>query len=172
MVILSWEPLMGLEIERKFLVENIPKDIIKTRILNQGYLVRKKDRVVRVRTVTRQKRLPEAGKGFLTIKGETREHTRPEYEYEIPFEEARQMLNQFCSQTLIEKLRIWTRYRGKEWIIDQFSGKNRGLILAEIELASPDEPFDIPPWAGPEVSHDPRYFNSNLVGCPYCLWPK
>ncbi|MCH8981484.1 adenylate cyclase, partial [candidate division KSB1 bacterium] len=52
----------------------------------------------------------------------------------------------------------------------EFLGLNRGLIVAEIELQSEDEPFEKPEWIGEEVTADPRYFNSNLVTKPYSTW--
>jgi adenylate cyclase len=56
------------------------------------------------------------------------------------------------------------------WVIDRFSGANQGLVVAEIELSSPDQLFPVPPWAGPEVTEDPRYLNASLVRRPYTTW--
>ena len=159
---------MGIEIERKFLVRELPLDIFRSRIICQGYIVRETGRVVRVRTLEEEGQ--ENGLGFLTVKGRTKESVRPEYEYEIPLDDAREMLDLLCEKPLIQKTRLWTRYQGEEWVIDCFAGENQGLVVAEIELQSPDQDFGVPPWAGPEVTRDPRYFNSNLIRHPYSKW--
>jgi adenylate cyclase len=122
-----------------------------------------KERVVRVRIA--------GDRGSLTIKGVTTGIGRLEFEYPIPREEAAVLLDELCERPLIEKTRHREMFAGKTWEIDVFHGDNEGLVLAEIELASPAEPIELPPWAGREVSNDPRYFNNNLVAHPYKSWP-
>jgi CYTH domain-containing protein len=56
------------------------------------------------------------------------------------------------------------------WEIDVFLGDNEGLLLAEVELESPSQQFNLPDWVGEEVSEDPRYFNANLVKNPFRQW--
>ncbi|MEE1184019.1 MAG: adenylate cyclase, partial [Paludibacteraceae bacterium] len=51
---------------------------------------------------------------------------------------------------------------GKIWEVDEFLGAHQGLLLAEIELESEDEAFEMPIWAGKEVTGDARYYNSSL----------
>ncbi len=160
---------MGIEIEHKFLVQHIPSDITRKCALRQGYILNQPDRVIRVRTVTADFS-DASGKGFLTLKGKNKGALRPEYEYEIPFAEAREMLDLFCPPPLIEKTRIWTEFEGFEWVIDQFFGENQGLVVAEIELESEDQDFPIPPWTGHDVTGDPRYYNSSLIKAPYATW--
>ena len=109
--------------------------------------------------------------GKLTIKGLTTGVTRAEYEYEIPAEDAAALLA-LCERPLIEKVRYRVPHEGKTWEVDVFGGDNAGLILAELELASEDEPFTVPPWATEEVSHDPRYYNANLAKAPYRTWAR
>ena len=75
-----------------------------------------------------------------------------------------------CSGPLVEKTRYEIEWAGRVWEIDVFAGDNEGLVVAEVELASEDEPVEIPPWVGEEVSGDPRYYNANLVDDPYCNW--
>jgi CYTH domain-containing protein len=106
---------------------------------------------------------------FITIKGITRGTTRQEFEYAIPLSDA-EALMKLCLRPLIEKTRYVLEYRGKRWEVDEFHGDNDGLVLAEIELAREDEPVDMPPWIGEEVSHDVRYFNANLVEHPFTRW--
>lgn len=153
---------MGIEIERKFLVNQLPSTLSPGLVICQGYMVNQKDRVVRVRT--------KGDNGFLTIKGKTVGTRRREFEYKIPLTDAQQMLALFCEPPLVEKTRFKIEFKGFEWVIDQFAGKNLGLIVAEIELDHEYQVFETPPWAGEEVSHDPRYYNSNLIKHPYSTW--
>ena len=154
---------MAIEIEKKFLLKYFPTDLLTpgTRIY-QGYMVNKKGLVVRVRL--------SGDNGFLTIKSATRNGSRKEFEYSVPQEDAKEMLDLFCKKPLIEKTRYSVEFKGFEWVIDKFYGKNQGLIVAEIELSSIDQPFETPDWIGREVTHDPRYFNSNLIKTPYSAW--
>ena len=153
---------MGIEIERKFLVNHLPTTLSPGLAICQGYMVNQDKMVVRVRT--------KGNKGYLTIKGKTVDIQRREFEYEIPLKDAQQMLHLFCAPPLVEKTRFKIEFKGFEWVIDQFAGKNLGLVVAEIELDHPSQVFETPPWAGEEVSHDPRYYNSNLIRHPYSAW--
>jgi CYTH domain-containing protein len=155
---------MPLEIERKFLVrgegwrthaEGIP--------YRQGYLSTEPARSVRVRLIR--------DKGYLTIKGLAVGATRVEYEYEIPAEEAGEMLDNLCKRPLIEKTRYRVEHRGLTWEIDEFDGDNTGLIIAEVELDAEDQAISLPDWAGDEVTGDTRYYNSSLIACPFTRWP-
>ena len=71
---------------------------------------------------------------------------------------------------MIEKNRYSIRFREHTWEIDEFLGENAGLLIAEIELQSPDQIIEKPPWLGAEVSDDPRYFNSQLAQNPFRRW--
>lgn len=154
---------MGIEIERKFLVTGEAyKETASPAVFRQGYLSVESGRTVRVRTYNR--------KGFITIKGKTDSFSRDEFEYEIPFEEAEAMLEKLCIKPLIEKTRYFLDYKGNEWVVDEFSGVNEGLVVAEIELESEEQVFDRPEWIGNEVTRDKRYANSNLVKNPYGEW--
>ena len=153
---------MSLEIERKFLVDTLLWRPGAGGIeFRQGYLSSAKERVVRVRIA--------GDRAFITVKGETRNVTRPEFEYPIPVEDAAQLL-ELCERPLIEKTRYTERHGEHDWEIDVFRGDNDGLVLAEIELTSETEPFLRPAWLGPEVSRDPRYYNANLIKHPYKAW--
>ncbi|MFZ4115812.1 MAG: CYTH domain-containing protein [Chthoniobacterales bacterium] len=153
---------MGIEIERKFLVKN---DTWRSEAVGidycQGYLSQKPEATVRVRT--------EGEKAFLTIKGRSEGISRPEFEYEIPPQEARE-LQRLCITPLVQKTRYHIPYEGIIWEVDEFHGENEGLIIAEIELDHPEERIPLPPWIGEEVSHDPRYYNSNLAVHPFTKW--
>lgn len=56
--------------------------------------------------------------------------------------------------------------------VDEFHGDNKGLIIAEIELESENQPFEKPEWLGEEVTNDIRYYNAYLSKYPYCKWKK
>lgn len=154
---------MGKEIERKYVVDTAawkPRDAGTH--FKQGYLNSQKERVVRVRI--------EGDRGKLTIKGPSVGVTRSEFEYAIPADDAGILLDTLCEQPLIDKHRHKEVHGGKVWEIDVFHGDNEGLVVAEIELGSEDEKFDIPAWVVTEVSSDSRYFNSNLLKHPYKNW--
>ena len=154
---------MGIEIERKFLVKTIPEKKGSGVAISQGYILRDPETVIRVRIY--------GDKGFLTLKGKAQGLVRPEYEYEIPEPDARNMLVTFCKGPLIEKTRYTLFYRGDEWVIDEFLGRNQGLVVAEIELSDENQTFDRPSWVGEEVTQDIRYLNSNLAVHPFSQWP-
>ena len=108
-------------------------------------------------------------KGFITIKGASIGLTRPEFEYEIPREDAEQLLNKFCVFELI-KVRYKILFKNKIWEVDEFLGDNLGLIVAEIELKHENEQFEMPDWIASEVTDDNKYYNSCLAKTPYCNW--
>lgn len=154
---------MAREIERKFLVRGVTwKRGAEGVRFRQGYLSSEKERTVRVRT--------EGPRAVLTIKGLTRGIERHEYEYSIPLADATEMLDTLCERPLIEKVRYMRTVGPHLWEVDEFLGDNTGLVVAEIELSSPDEAFERPAWLGREVSGDPRYFNSNLIHHPFRTW--
>ena len=156
---------MATEIERKFLVIGEDWKALAAGVpYRQGYLSTDKARTVRVRTV--------GDRGTLTIKGPTRGTVRLEFEYTIPIGDAARMLDELCEPPLIEKRRYRIPAGPVTWEVDEFTGVNAGLVVAEIELASADQSFDRPAWIGDEVSDDPRYFNANLVRHPYSTWAR
>ncbi len=156
---------MNIETERKFLVKDTSwKEGAEGVAYRQGYLSSHPERTVRVRTA--------GEKAYLTIKGKPVGASRSEFEYEIPHAEAERLLDQLCEKPLIEKIRYKILYAEMLWEVDEFSGDNTGLVVAEVELASEDQPVELPPWAGAEVTEDQRYYNSSLVGNPFSLWGK
>lgn len=156
---------MGVEIEKKFLL--VSDDWRKTaegKLYRQGYLPAESGCTVRVRTAGSQ--------GYLTIKGKSVGAARPEFEYQIPLDDANEMLDTLCKKPLIEKTRYLVNYCGFTWEIDEFSGENEGLLVAEIELEHQDQKFEKPSWLGREVTGDSRYFNARLVDNPFTKWEK
>ena len=155
---------MAQEIERKFLVVNNQwRSGAVGKEYRQGYFPIEKP-TIRVRVVDNN--------GILTIKSSEAGVSRNEYEYEIPLDDATELLQFFCEKPFIEKIRYVVEYAGKQWEIDEFHGKNEGLVLAEIELESAEEHIQLPPWVGKEVSHDPRYYNAYLYKYPYTEWTR
>lgn len=154
---------MAVEIERKFTVDTSRLIFGEggTRI-TQGYLSSAKGRTVRVRV--------EDGAATLTIKGPSEGNARAEYEYSIPLADAREMLADLCEGPLIDKTRHRLRFADRTWEVDVFHGDNEGLVVAEVELESADAEVELPDWVKGEVSHDRRYFNSNLAKAPYSTW--
>jgi CYTH domain-containing protein len=154
---------MAQEIERKFLVKDARYRPLGSYMhIRQGFLSTDKERVVRVRI--------HGKKAFLTIKGIAIGISRAEYEYKIPMADAKFMLDYLCIQPTIGKYRYNVNIEGFTWEIDEFTGENEGLVIAEIELKSDDQKFPKPEWIGEEVTGDARYYNANLVKNPYKRW--
>ena len=152
------------EIERKFIVcGDFKAEAFQATPIIQGYLSHKPSVRVRIR----------GDKGYLTIKGPVSKSgvSRFEWEKEIAVDEALALL-ELAEPERIDK----TRYLVKNtdgihtWEVDEFHGDNEGLVMAEIELADENEPFDKPDWIGEEVTGDPRYYNSALKDRPFKTW--
>jgi CYTH domain-containing protein len=158
---------MNLEIERKFLLKNNDwkKSVISETLYEQGYLHNEKDKTIRVRT--------SDAKSFLTIKGGNKDSfSHSEFEYEIPLNDGKNLISDFCGDKIISKTRYIVPIENSErkWEIDIFHGENQGLIVAEIELGSEDEVFEKPEWLGEDVTFDNRYKNAKLVENPFKNW--
>lgn len=154
---------MAMEIERKYLLSSTAQlNGLTGKEIRQGYIDVKDETTVRVRI--------KADKAFLTIKSKSSGSSRLEFEYEIPTGDAQQMIETLCRKPVIEKTRYKIDYAGKTWEVDVFYGDNKGLVLAEIELESEDEEFEIPSWIDKEVTEDKRYFNAYLSQNPYTKW--
>lgn len=154
---------MAVEIEKKFLVK---KASWKTGIdgipCRQGYLSIAPECTIRARLM--------GNSGFITIKGKTSGCSRLEFEYQIPAKDASEMLKNLSQSGIIEKTRYKIEYAGNIWEIDEFTGDNEGLVIAEIELESEDQQFEIPEWLGEEITYKHEYANSNLALNPFKNW--
>ena len=155
---------MGVEIERKFLViDDSWREAASSGMqYRQGYLSTDPSNSVRVRA--------RADKAWFNIKSAAVGIARREYEYEIPADDAHEILEELCVKPLIEKTRFIVEHEGLAWEIDVFEGDNSGLVVAEIELESASDEFTLPAWAGEDVSGDIRYYNQRLVEHPYSQW--
>lgn len=151
---------MGIEIERKFLVNGEFRSG-EPELYRQGYLSRSPSRTVRIRIANQA--------AWMTVKSLSTDIIRQEFEYPIPRADAEEMLA-LCEATLIEKYRWKIPHADHLWEVDEFLGANAGLIVAEIELSSVDEEFARPGWIGREVSHELRYQNSQLTRFPFSSW--
>lgn len=147
---------MSKEIERKYLVKSPEFKTLSdgSVFISQGYLCREPDRTVRVRIM--------GERGFLTVKSRNRGMTRGEWEYEIPVDDALEMLA-LCTST-ISKRRWYVRYGGHTWEVDEFESPHKGLTIAEVELEGENEEVQPPAFVGEEVTGNPRYYNSVLAG--------
>ncbi|MHA6728776.1 CYTH domain-containing protein [Devosia sp. A369] len=147
---------MGLEIERKFLVTSDAWRAAATgsALLRQGYLSSNAKATVRVRS-------KDDARAVLTLKGAMEGISRAEYEYEIPIDEARELL-MLAEPHVIVKRRYLVPFGGLVWEVDEFAGRHRGLILAEVELSDENQSVPLPAWVGVEVTYDDRYNNASL----------
>ena len=179
---------MNIETEKKFLVldDGFKAQAVKSYRIRQGYLAHDCGRTVRVRI--------RDDKGFLTIKGPSIiPGSRPEWEKEISLQEAEDLFA-LCKPGSVDKTRwiVPAQMPGQAghaggstgsptvmadpdrpsrfFEVDEFHGENDGLVMAEIELGSPDEPFERPSWLGEEVTDDERYYNGYLARKPYKTW--
>ncbi|MBO7141105.1 MAG: CYTH domain-containing protein [Prevotella sp.] len=158
--------MSGMEIERKFLVRDDSYKSMAQRSyrIRQGYICSGHGHTVRVRQRDRQ--------GFLTIKGPSFDGglSRYEFEKEITLDEATQLFR-LCKQGIIDKTRYLVPVDdGHTFEVDEFYGDNEGLVIAEVELGAPDEPYARPPFLGEEVTGDRRYTNASLSANPFKLW--
>jgi len=160
---------MGKEIERKFLVISDDykekSSIVHGQKLRQGYF----SDGVRVRTSVDGF---ETEKGFITFKTPKEGMTRTEFEYEIPFSEAKEILDNLCKGPIIEKFRHIVYYKENKWEIDEFSGDNTGLVVAELEMPDENHKFENPNWIGEDVTHEKKYYNSDITENPYKDWDR
>ncbi|MEP6897155.1 MAG: CYTH domain-containing protein [Rhodanobacter sp.] len=161
---------MKIEIERKFLLhdDSWRSGVEQSDRMAQGYLVGAQ--ALRTGAARASVRARIAGdRAWLNIKAATPGIARAEFEYSIPADDARTLLDSLCDGVL-EKTRHHVRVDGVLFEIDEFLGDNAGLIVAEVELPAVDAPFPHPSWLGREVSALSRYYNVNLIAHPYRQW--
>lgn len=147
---------MGTEIERKFLVtgDGWKQLVARRSALKQGYLSSNSKATVRVRTW-------DDARAAITLKSAVQGRSRAEFEYDIPIEDARELLA-LAAPNIVEKQRHDVPIGSVVWEVDVFEGRHEGLIIAEVELESDDQVVDLPDWVGTEVTDDDRYYNASL----------
>jgi len=155
---------MSLEIERKFLVRSDAwrKSVIRHTKIRQAYLDSTAKVSIRVR-------IKDDSSAILTLKSRSSKLRRREFEYAIPTLDAEELISLRRSY-IIEKVRHIVPYGNLNWEVDVFSGENQGLIVAEIELPDENHQIELPPWIGPEVTGQDRYYNGTLAQHPYRSW--
>jgi adenylate cyclase len=161
---------MGKEIERKFLLagEGWRSGIEESSPMAQGYLVGVAALVAGHARASVRVRIA-GSEAWLNIKSSGRGIERAEFEYPVPVADARDMLDTLCDGK-VEKTRHLVRVDGTLFEIDEFSGANQGLVVAEVELEHADAEIPRPSWLGREVSHEERYYNVFLVDHPFTRW--
>jgi adenylate cyclase len=163
---------MGIEIERKFLVtgEGWRAAAIRVEPMAQGYLndIAAMDTGAMKASV----RVRIAGDGaWLNLKSRELGHTRQEFDYPIPVDDARALLA-LCVGGLVDKRRHYIEHGGRTWEVDEFLGDNVGLVVAELELESADAAFERPEWIGAEVTDESRFYNLALSTRPFSAWSE
>lgn len=146
---------MGIEIERAFLVNSSEWESQITdhsRILHYGYF-KTETWSICIRYIITFK----GEEGRINIKSRGSKLNRKEYEVFILPEMAKALIEE-CDYRLIK-----VRHFVGKWEIDEFLGRHNGLVLAEIELKSPDEEFEKPSWLGEEVTDNLEYSNEMLA---------
>lgn len=155
---------MAFEIERKFLVADptvVERAALPATEMRQAYLA--------TGAVSIRVRVAD-GRARLTVKGPARGIRRAEFEYDIPREDAEEMMASLRQGEVVEKTRYRLREGGLTWEIDVFSGANAPLVLAEVELDDERTEVEKPVWLGEEVSEDPRFSNASLALHPFGTW--
>jgi len=157
--------MSGLEIERKFLVKKggaYKRAAFSSSRIKQGYIPAE-GATVRIRV--------RDDKAFLTIKARSVNGgmTRYEFEKEITLDEADHLLT-LCRGGMIDKRRWLVKSGTHIFEVDEFYGTNEGLVMAEVELATEDEPFERPDFIGMEVTGDKRFYNSHMLANPFSAW--
>ena len=162
---------MGVEIERKFLVRGDAwrSEVARSEPMEQGYLAQSAgDSIGHPGCSVRVRRA--GASAHLNIKSREAGARRLEFEFAIEPDTASGLLDAFCRERIV-KTRNHVAYAGAHWEIDEFAGRNAGLIVAEIELASIDELLILPDWVADELTHDSRFYNLALADEPFAMWP-
>lgn len=144
------------EIERKFLIKNLPENLenFKHYEIKQGY--------ISTNPTIRLRRQDE--KYILTVKSSGL-MKKQEYELELTNEQFEQLWLKVEGNT-IEKIRyIIPIDNGLKAELDIYKGFLSGFMNVEVEFNSTKDAimFDIPDWFGQEVTQDSRYSNSSLA---------
>jgi len=147
---------MAEEIERKFLVidDSWKSSITRSVHIRDGLIASDDGRKVRVRISDQS--------ATITIKGQRVGVIRPEFEYPIPLSDAQELLR-MCESHHLEKRRYCVPYEGLNWQIDVYEGTLKGIVLAEIEMKTANQTFNIPRWIGREVTNDPKFRKINML---------
>jgi adenylate cyclase len=149
---------MAVEIERTFLLANDSWRQLSTgcQRLTDGLVAASDDHKVRIRQYGNLR-------ATITVKSKKSGIVRAEFEYEIPFGDAEDMLAHHCRPVVLQKTRHYVPHGGFTWEIDVYEGLLAGIVLAEVELERADIIVPIPAWIGQEVTGMPEYKKINMI---------
>ena len=151
---------MGIEIERRFLVENEDwkSQVVLSKDFCQAYLNSSVDEwSTRVRIIDKKK-------AYLTLKSSLNGLINYEFEYSIPLQDAIELIK--LSKYKITKTRYQLKINKKIWMVDLFYGSNAPLKIAEIELNDEFEKIQVPAWCGREITGIKSLSNASLAKTP------
>jgi len=155
---------MAIEIERKFLVEGDDwRDQVSRSVAMQQAYLGGEGVSIRVRIT--------ADDALINIKENRLGHAREEFEYPVPLDDAWRLMA-LARRGRVAKVRHYVEFAGTWWEIDEFQGENDGLVVAEVELDDPRQPFERPAWLGREVTDEERYYNVSLALRPFRSWDR
>jgi adenylate cyclase len=148
---------MGQEIERKFLVNEIPADFCKSKHfdISQGYLVVEKEYEIRLRK-----------KGNSYFQSVKLGHGLQREEVEIKMSaEQFNVLWPLTQKKRLEKIRYEMNIDGYCIELDVYKNNLTNLITAEVEFKTIEDSrfFSPPNWFGPEVTGISEYSNKYLA---------
>jgi len=151
---------MGIEIERRFLVENEDwkSQVILSEDLSQAYLNSKVD------DWTTRIRIINNNKAYITLKSSLNGLVNNEFEYSIPIKDGFELIK--LSKYKIIKTRYQIKINNQNWVVDLFDGSNSSLKIAEIELNSESEEIQVPTWCGQEITGIKSLSNASLAKTP------
>lgn len=163
------------EFERKFLVDETSiVNNLDGAAITQAYLWRANGYVVRVRhwQMRDQEGRVTDGPASLTLKGPRAANgSRLEVESELPIDDALAITAN--ASDVVSKVRYQLISEGSVFEIDEFTGANAGLWVAEYEASERSVNLIKKPWwASREVTGDPRFDNENLARAPFRSWPE
>ena len=151
---------MGIEIERRFLVENEDwkSQVILSEDFSQAYLNSNVD------AWTTRVRIINNNEAYITLKSSLNGLVNNEFEYSIPLKDAFELMK--LSKYKIIKTRYQIKINNQNWVVDLFDGSNSSLKIAEIELNSESEEIQVPTWCGKEITGIKSLSNASLAKTP------
>jgi adenylate cyclase len=146
------------EIERKFLVRQLPANLTSYRSneISQGYLVSLEDGL--------QVRLRKCGERYLLTFKRGTGHVREEREVELTAGQF-EALWPATEGKRLEKTRYEVPFGDRVVEIDLYHERHEGLVVAEVEFDEEEaaKNFQPPDWLGDDVTGNPRYSNQLLA---------
>jgi len=153
-----------MEIERKFLINELPKDLeaYEKIEIEQGYISNKP--TIRIRKANEKYLLTVKTKFGVSV-NEGGPIVNNEHEFEITEKEYNH-LKEKLKRGVLKKIRYLIPLEGGLIAeLDVFKERFEGLVFAEVEFPSVEaaECFVKPDWFGKDVSDDKRYKNAKII---------